>query len=327
MRDLSGDDRYWLTEYVAPIILPDEENLFLSLPAGYPRDMFREEFWKRRERDGLPSPFGPGYRMRYEHLLEIADSDYDGRFGDAGRLVVRRGEPAGIQEFKDCSEVFRQAELWTYQPNGSSGRDLQFLFYRSSFGAPRKLWLPGDTEIFQTASCVTSFEQACGANGAQGTGSGQCIGSRSVAKGCRSACFVAHLADDIRGRGAASVAADANFAPPVSTEGADALWQRLATSSDPNAKKIGVEGPSTSLRSPAASSASSASAAPELPPAEWTTDVIRERIIALPKKYRDFLDVAAPIMSEAELVTFLAAKPSDRDSFIRKFWRQHGKKG
>jgi hypothetical protein len=325
MRDLSGDDRSWLTEYVAPIIQPDEENLFLALPAGYPRDMFREEFWKRRERDGLPQPFGPGYRLRYPHLLEIADSDYEGRFGDAGRLVVRRGEPAGLFEFKDCSEVFRQAELWTYPPETPNGRDLNFLFYRPSFGAPRRLWLPGDNEIFQTASCVVSFDQACArtAGGAPPAAAGSTCTGRSVPRTCDSACYVSRIAADILSRGTPAIAAAANFAPPVSTEGADGLWQRLATSSDPNAKKIGIEGPSTSLRAPV----SSAPAAPEPPPAEWTTDVIRERIIALPKKYRDFLDVAAPIMSEAELVRFLAAKPSERDTFINKFWRQHGKKG
>jgi len=323
IRELSEDDRQWLTEYVAPIILPDEENLFLQLPAGYPRAMFREEFWKRRERDGMPEPFGPGYRTRYEHLLEVADSDYDGRFGEAGRLVVRRGEPAFIQEFKDCSEVFRQAEVWTYRPNGSTGKELQFLFYRSSFGAPRKLWFPGDTEIFQTASCVATFDQACGATGqAQPGGGSQCIGSMSVAKGCQSACYVARIADEIRGRGMASVAAEAAFAPGVSTEGVDGLWQRLATSSDPNAKQIGVEGPSSSL-----STGPRAAAIPEPTPAVWDAASIRDRIIALPKKYRDFLDVAAPIMADAELVAFLQARPSDRDTFIRKFWRQHGKKG
>jgi len=32
-------------------------------------------------------------------------------------------------------------------------------------------------------------------------------------------------------------------------------------------------------------------------------------------------------MADAELVAFLQARPSDRDTFIRKFWRQHGKKG
>jgi hypothetical protein len=323
MKDLSSADRSWLTEYVDPIILPDEVNLFLSLPAGYPRDMFREEFWKRRERDGLPPPFGPGYRFRYEHLLEVADGDYEGRFSDGGRLVVRRGEPAGLQEFKDCSEVFRQAEIWTYPPETSAGKDLHFLFYRPSFGAPRRLWLPGDNEIFQTASCIASFDQACARtpNGAPpSVGSSPCAGL-SVPRSCDSACYVSRIADEIRSRGTAGIAAAANFAPGVSTEGLGSLWDRLATSSDPNAKKIGVEGPSS------VAAARSAPPAPEPEPAVWTPEAIRDRIMALPKKYREFLDAAAPIMSDAELVAFLQSKPSERDGFIRRFWRQHGKKG
>jgi hypothetical protein len=86
-----------------------------------------------------------------------------------------------------------------------------------------------------------------------------------------------------------------------------------------------VEGPSSP--SSALSTGPRAAAIPEPTPASWDAASIRDRIIALPKKYRDFLDVAAPIMADAELVAFLQARPSDRDAFIRKFWRQHGKKG
>jgi GWxTD domain-containing protein len=215
MRDLSEDDRSWLA-WVDAIILPEEANLFLSLPAGYSRDLFREDFWKRREKEGLPAPFGPGYRARYEHLREVAESDYEGLFGDAGRMVVRRGEPSAIQELKECSEVFRQAEIWSYPPDGSTGRDLHFLFYRPSFGAPRKLWLPGDTEIFQTASCIGSFDQAC-ATTASGSPAQSpnvpCAGTRSVPRTCSAACYASRIAEEIRSRGSAAVAAAAAFAP------------------------------------------------------------------------------------------------------------------
>ena len=324
MKGLAEDERSWL-EYVEPIILPDETNLFLSLPTGYPRAMFVEDFWRRRELDNLPQPFGPGYRRRFEHLLEVADSDYEGRLSDGGRLVVRRGEPAAVQVFNDCSEVFKQAEVWYYQPNGSTGKDLRFLFYRPSFGSPRRLWLPGDTDIFQTGSCVTSFDVACsagprGMSAAQLGVAGTCIGGQSYVKGCDSACFIATVAADIRSRGLATVAAEGSFAPNVPTEGLDSLWQRLATSSDPNAKNIRIQGPSSYVPAGPAALA-------EPTPEAWTPEVIRDRIIALPKKYREFLDVASPLMSEAELVAFLQAKPSDRDSFINKFWRQHKKKG
>src|SRR5215831_5470810 len=59
IKALPDDERQWLTVYVAPIILPEEEKVFLELSEQHERDRFKEEFWKRRERDGLPAPMGP----------------------------------------------------------------------------------------------------------------------------------------------------------------------------------------------------------------------------------------------------------------------------
>src|SRR5215510_13137777 len=68
IKALPDEERKWLTDYVAPIILPEEENLFLLLTTPYQREMFKTEFWKRRVRDGLQPPLGPGYDPRYAHL-------------------------------------------------------------------------------------------------------------------------------------------------------------------------------------------------------------------------------------------------------------------
>ncbi len=78
-----------------------------------------------------------------------------------------------IQEFRDCNEVFRSVEVWTY-PNQSRGagtnKELQFLFYRPSFGAPRKLWYPAipDRETPRPVLLPGSATQACRPAGAQG---------------------------------------------------------------------------------------------------------------------------------------------------------------
>src|SRR5215510_14723914 len=88
IKALPDEERKWLTDYVAPIILPEEENLFLLLTTPYQREMFKTEFWKRRERDGLQPPLGPGYETRYAHLREVAAAEYDGLTQDAGRMVV-----------------------------------------------------------------------------------------------------------------------------------------------------------------------------------------------------------------------------------------------
>ena len=135
-------DRRWL-EDVAPIIFPDEESLFLDLTDAHQRDVFREAFWARREKSGLRAPLGPGYRDRYRDLREIAASQYDGQASDAGRIVIRYGEPAGVQQFSECNDVLREVEIWSYPAaRAGSSNDLRLLFYRPTFGGPRRLWTP-----------------------------------------------------------------------------------------------------------------------------------------------------------------------------------------
>ena len=316
IRDLPEEERRWLTDYVAPIILPDEQNLFLQLTEDYQRQIFKGEFWSRREREGLRAPLGPGYQARYGHLREIAAEEYEGVNSDAGRMVVRLGEPASIEELMSCSEVYRQAEIWSY-PNGSSSgsREIQHLFYRPGFGASRRLWLPGDRGIFQTASCLASFDQACAitATGAPPRASGEFCPGMAVPKSCQAACAVARIAQEIQGRGVQEGSL-IEQAPAVSTEGLEGLWQRLASVSNSAARPIAVENaPALSQSAPAGE-----------PPRGWSNEEIRERILALPKKYREWLDLAGPLLSEGELVAFLGLPSGERDGYIRKFWRRHG---
>ena len=189
LQALPAEDRQWLTDYVAPIVLPAETNLFLQLTEPHERETFREEFWARRERPGLAEPLGPGYRSRYEHLREVAVSDYDGLSSDAGRLVVRRGEPASIAKFQQCDEIFRQVEVWTYtSAAGGIRKETHSIFYRPSLGAPRKLWYPAipERELLVSSACVTSIAAACkkaGAFAAAPGASAQCPNPGS-ATGC-----------------------------------------------------------------------------------------------------------------------------------------------
>ena len=158
---LPEEERKWLTEFVEPIILPDEEKLFLELTQPHHREMFKKEFWERREREGLAAPLGPGYRQRYEHLRDVAATQYDGLTSDAGRLVVRRGEPAAIDTLETCDGVLKQVEVWTYR--SSAGRPTQHVFYRPGYGSQRKLWSPGlgDAVLIQPAACVISLQELC----------------------------------------------------------------------------------------------------------------------------------------------------------------------
>src|ERR1700686_4263352 len=93
---LPAEERQWLTEFVAAIILPEERKVFLDLTESYQREAFKLDFWSRRDKSDLPQPLGPGYRDRYEQLWRLAEEKYDGWRKDAGRMLLRWGEPSEI---------------------------------------------------------------------------------------------------------------------------------------------------------------------------------------------------------------------------------------
>src|SRR5713226_6593691 len=161
IKALSEEERQWLTEFVAPILLPEEKKIFLELTGPYQREAFKLDFWARRERPGLPQPLGPGYRGRYEELWRLAQEKYGGWRNDAGRMLLRYGEPAEIfQPACGGEEVFNGLEVWTYNNMGFSGRGTaKYIFYRRFLNGPYRLWTLNDrdSDVFTQNSCRRSF--------------------------------------------------------------------------------------------------------------------------------------------------------------------------
>ena len=318
---LPEEERKWLTEFVEPIILPDEEKLFLELTQPHHREMFKKEFWERREREGLAAPLGPGYRQRYEHLRDVAATQYDGLTSDAGRLVVRRGEPAAIDTLETCDGVLKQVEVWTYR--SSAGRPTQHVFYRPGYGSQRKLWSPGlgDAVLIQPAACVISLQELClpqgvAAGGAANPGDSPCSQPGVGTKRCGEAgCRFARIAEEIRSRHGDTIAELAQLSKPpaVSTEGLDLLRQRLASVPDMNAKTIEVA--NTSLADAVTPSAAKTSK--------------KDAIAALPAEERKWLtEFVAPIIRPEEEEFFLRlTEPQQRERFKEAFWKRREKEG
>ena len=78
LKALPEEDRKWLEEYAAPIILPEEARLYLQLTEPYQREIFREDFWARRERAGLGVMIFPDDVFKYvssmvRHMPELAE--------------------------------------------------------------------------------------------------------------------------------------------------------------------------------------------------------------------------------------------------------------
>ena len=351
---LPADDKKWLEEYVAPIILEEERDLFIQLTEPHQREIFRNEFWERREQAGLQDPLGPGYRNRYAHFREAAATEYDGLTSDPGRVVVIHGIPI-IQEFRDCSEVFRQVEVWTY-PNQHRGTgtdsELQFLFYRPSFGAPRKLWYPAipDRELLAPSSCLGNAMQACrpaGVPGAPGAVPGGMAGTfcpkNAIPATCDAACAVVGIIERIRARGVGDISLAMSTPPPVSTEGLDKLAERFATLPSDGAKTLAVQSPGGTAPSGDAQAPAGDAVAPSAPSAKVTsgTDVatstsrsapskrelskkeMKALAAQMPQKYQDFLTLTELIITEDEREVFVQIKEDyQRDKFIETFWKR-----
>ncbi|HEY3171894.1 MAG TPA: VWA domain-containing protein [Thermoanaerobaculia bacterium] len=320
---LPEEDRKWLTGFVAPIILPEEEKLFLELTDPHQREIFKEEFWKRREKDGLASPMGPGYRQRFDHFRDLASTTYDGLASDAGRMVLRFGEPSRVEEFLDCNDALRHVEVWTYQT--SSGQAKQYLFYRPMFGGIRKVWSPafGDRELLQPASCLTTLAELCLPASAPATGISStdpaCAQAGGRSKRCGdSGCRLARIAEEIRSRqsGTAAEVAALSQPPRVSTEDLSELRKRFGGLPAPTAAKpIDVAGSTATAPAPPAPAAKEPSK--------------KERLAALPEGDRKWLtEFVAPIIQPEEEALYLKlTEPHQRESFKEAFWARREKSG
>ena len=339
IKALPEEERQWLEVYVAPIILPEEKNLFVQLTEPHQREIFKEDFWKRREQQGLTPPLGPGYRNRYEGFREAAETTYGGINSDTGKLVVLRGEPAGIQEFSDCNNVFRDIAVWTYAVASTSGfhRDLQYLFYRpSTSSGPWKLWLPmfPDKELLLPSSCLNTIAEACRQAGTPGTPSNDTFCPRnSVPQTCDAACAIVRIVQSIRLSGDGPVLAGISEPPKVNVEGIEKLAERFPTIGDAAAKPLTVEGPSGSTApaagtavvpaSPSAKVTDKTTAGPAPTHRKLSNKEIRQLTAALPHKYQDFLNLVEIIITPEEREIFLEIQQDyQRDKFIDAFWKR-----
>ena len=310
-------DREWLEFLVAPIILPAEKKAYLELTEPHEREAFREQFWKRRERDGQLYPLGPGYRYRYADLRQLVETSFDHWPNDAALMILRYGEPADLHPIDLCGKTFYDGlEIWTYNhPSALGFRTQRYLFFRRSLGEPRRLWVFGTpaSQIFTPDSCRKNYPDLI--NDCTVPPGDKCFGPV-----CDDACDVFKVWSETASRQGSFASGQLErshlFEPEqVSLEGLDSVKQQSPNWSNPQAAKIGVEGPG--------GAAGSSKAAPESEPRhELSRLEILERIGRLEPKYRKFLDAAAPLMTEHEVSEFLQLSSAEKDRFMGDFWRR-----
>lgn len=328
---LPEDERKWLTEFVAPIIQPDEEKLYLRLTEPHQREIFKEAFWARREQQGLAPPMGLGYRHRYAELRQLADEKYDGWRNDAGRMVIAHGEPAGIDELNECGDMMRNLEVWTYAGLGGSGRGRsQHLFYRPSMAGARRLWHTGipESELYnpgQTPLTVAQQVEECTANSSLNPNlprpNHECI------------CKLYNLLQQAKAFSAGPSEAARLLAPEkVATEDLQKVADGFPALPNQKAKAIGVEGPGSPTQPTAGgatvptSAGAKVTAAPSTPaPAhrKLNRKEVKELTAQLAPKYREWLELVELIVTDTEREVFLQiADNYQKDRFIESFWRR-----
>lgn len=333
---LPEDERKWLTEFVAPIIQPEEEKLFLKLTEPHQREIFKEAFWARREQQNLEPPMGLGYRHRYAELRQLADEKYDGWRNDAGRMVIRWGEPADISELNECGDTMRDLEIWKYAGLGASYRgQRQHLFYRPSLGAARRLWHTGipERELYTPAMTPLTPQQQAE----------ECMRGIPLAPDprlprpnheciCRLFEFFQH-AKALPGAGGQMEAGRLLAPPQVATEDLTQIADRFPSVPDPKAKAIGVEGPGSAPTQPTAGGAkvptsagakvTAATSTPAPAHRKLNRKEVKELTAQLPVKYREWLELVELIVTDTEREVFLQiADNYQKDRFIESFWRR-----
>lgn len=329
---LPEDERKWLTEFVAPIIQPEEEKLFLKLTEPHQREIFKEAFWARREQPNLPPPMGLGYRHRYPELRQLADEKYDGWRNDAGRMVIAHGEPAGIDELNECGDMMRNLEVWTYAGLGGSGRQqTRHLFYRPSMAGARRLWHTGipESELYNpgtTPLTMAQQVQEC-AGGQMPLGGGlprpnhECI------------CELYKIVQQAKAFSSGPSEAARLLAPEkVATEDLQKVADGFPALPDPKAKAIGVEGPGSapatadggaSVPTSAGAKVTAARSTPAPAHRKLNRKEVKELTAELPQKYREWLELVELIVTDEEREVFLQiADNYQKDRFIESFWRR-----
>lgn len=125
-------------EYVEPIMLPVELDMFLSLEDAAARDTFVDEFWRRRDHMNRTSGV---FRDVYYRRLDIAKEQFKKLSSDRARMFLLHGPPTDVVTPK-CQRLLQPLEIWKYDRIPGIGHDLRILFYKPRHQGDYKVWNP-----------------------------------------------------------------------------------------------------------------------------------------------------------------------------------------
>lgn len=139
IRNLAEKYRQFLRD-VEPIMLAEELSTFLILESDAQRDLYIEEFWRRRDNDPV-TPHNE-YRDQYYLRMEEAKAEFRHLISDRARIYLVRGRPAARYKI-DCERYLQPLEVWRYAGERQWSGDYWVLFYQPRVGAADyRIWQP-----------------------------------------------------------------------------------------------------------------------------------------------------------------------------------------
>jgi len=159
----------WLDEDVVYIITDQEKAVFISLKTDEERDIFVEEFWKRRN----PDPESNSNKFKEEHYrrIEYSNQNYastvPGWKTDRGMIYIKYGKPDEIESHPSFYAAFDRKswdsvttaaypfERWWYRHMGSVGDDIEIEFVDTCLCNEYHIAQNGDEKADMVEAVVT----------------------------------------------------------------------------------------------------------------------------------------------------------------------------
>jgi Ca-activated chloride channel family protein len=126
-------------EDVEPIMHPSELDTFLILETDAQRDVYINDFWKRR--DAIAGTTNQAFRFNYYERIEYARENFNQLSSDRSRMHLLHGEPQERLKI-DCQKYLQPIEIWKYFYIPGMGHTARFVFYIPRAGRDYKLWQP-----------------------------------------------------------------------------------------------------------------------------------------------------------------------------------------
>jgi Ca-activated chloride channel homolog len=130
---------------VEPLMQESERDTFLILETDAQRDIYINEFWRRR--DLAQGTSNNAFRDAYYARLEEAKDRFKQVSSDQARMYLLYGEPGEVIKV-ECDRYLQPIEIWKYFYIPNFGHQVRFLFYQPRHGKEYKLWRPfGDAKL------------------------------------------------------------------------------------------------------------------------------------------------------------------------------------